>query len=437
MYFCQFLVCIFFNINKGSSMNINLNSINNTTGIWNWQKAVMPRTSFIQDTVSFSANKYPNSKISELKNQTARDFFSELYKKSPEKCDILLNNEEIRDCCNSNCQLFFDDYQSLHSDAIDVIRSSIDKLDEKEIEYVILSLRERLSANGENLFNGMVLYSNDKDAYEYIINSPKHIDPYVYSSGYSRDLCKYICGLSPDIVSGLSYSTIKEIEKGNIQDFNYSAYTSDSDAFLSKPDEVEKMSNFLKENKCENDFTVYRGEKSTWMFDSVPLDDKSLEREIRLMVMLNPKSRKIQVFPNNHKYANFSTQSMYDYFKGKESLTLADAMLVAQFGSSRYINKILNRINSAKIEDSSFKSYTLDKNFAEYWAKSKAGECREDMVSMLSKATICKGNEVGYATRSSQYEFILNNNPKQLTFSNASYDKETNMFYFETQVRVI
>ena len=59
------------------------------------------------------------------------------------------------------------------------------------------------------------------------------------------------------------------------------------------------------------------------------------------------------------------------------------------------------------------------------------------MVSMLSKATICKGNEVGYATRSSQYEFILNNNPKQLTFSNASYDKETNMFYFETQVRVI
>ena len=416
-------------------MKISLNNVNNILNTSNRQRTVILNKDLNGDTVSFSANKYPNSKISDLKNQTARDFFSELYKKSPEKCDILLGNEEIIECCNSDYQFFSDDSQLLYSDAVDAIRSSIDKLDEEELEYVISSLSERLSANGRSLFSGMVLFSNDKEAYEYIINSPKCEDPYVYSSGYSSDLCKYICGLSPDIVSVLSYSTIREIEKGNIQDFNYSVYTSDSDTFLSKPDEVEKMSNFLRENKCENDFVVYRGEKSTWMFDSIPIDDKSMEREIRLMVLLNPKSRKIKVFPNNHKYSNYNMQSMYDYFKGKESLTLADAMLVAQFGSSKYINKVLAKINNAKIQDCSFKSYTLDKNFAKNWAKNKDGRNRDDMVSVLTKATICKGNEVGYAARSNQYEFIVNNNQKQLTFSNASYDKEKNIFYFDSQVK--
>lgn len=416
-------------------MKISLNNIQNTLSTNNRQRTVILNKDLNGDTVSFSANQYLHSKISELKNQTARDFFSELYKKSPEKCDILLNNEEIRECCNSDYQFFSDESQLLYSDAIDVIKSSIDKLNEKELEYVISSLSERLSANGRSLFSGMVLFSSDKDAYEYIINSTKHVDPYVYSSGYSKDLCKYICGLSPDIVSGLSYSTIREIEKGNIQDFNYSEYTSDSDTFLSKPDEVEKMSNFLRENKCEDDFIVYRGEKSTWMFDSIPLDDKSMEREIRLMVFLNPKSRKIKVFPNNHKYANYNMQSMYDYFKEKESLTLADAMLVAQFGSSKYINKVLDKINNAKIQDCNFKSYTLDKNFAKNWAQNKDGRNRADMVSILTTATICKGNEVGYATRSSQYEFILNNNPKQLTYSNAYYDRDNNMFYIDSQVK--
>lgn len=416
-------------------MKISLNNIQNTLSTNNRQRTVILNKDLNGDTVSFSANQYLHSKISELKNQTARDFFSELYKKSPEKCDILLNNEEIRECCNSDYQFFSDESQLLYSDAIDVIKSSIDKLNEKELEYVISSLSERLSANGRSLFSGMVLFSSDKDAYEYIINSTKHVDTYVYSSGYSKDLCKYICELSPDIVSGLSYSTIREIEKGNIQDFNYSEYTSDSDTFLSKPDEVEKMSNFLRENKCEDDFIVYRGEKSTWMFDSIPLDDKSMEREIRLMVFLNPKFRKIKVFPNNHKYANYNMQSMYDYFKEKESLTLADAMLVAQFGSSKYINKVLDKINNAKIQDCNFKSYTLDKNFAKNWAQNKDGRNRADMVSILTTATICKGNEVGYATRSKQYEFILNNNPKQLTFSNASYDKEKNIFYLDSQVK--
>ena len=417
-------------------MKINSNNIGKISNTNIGQRTVFLKKELNGDTVSFCSNKYPNPEISDLENQTARNFFSELYEKSPEKCEILLNNQAIRKCCNSNYQLFSDDYSILYVDTIDEIKRSIDKLDKKDIEYVISSLEERIPEKGEHLFSGIVLYSNDKDAYEYILNSPQHADPYVYASGYSKDLCKYILGLSPDIVSGLSYSTIKEIEKGNIQDFDYSAYTSDSDTFLSKPDEVEKMSDFLKENKCENDFVVYRGDKSTWMFDSIPLNDKSLEREIRLMVFLNPKSRKINVFPNNHKYANFSMQSMYDYFKGKKSLTLADAMLVAQFGSSGYINKILERINNAKIQDNNFKSYTLDKNFAKNWAKNKDGQNRDDMVSILSTATICKGNEVGYATRSKQHEFILNNNPKELTFSNASYDKNNNMFYIDTKVSV-
>ena len=50
-----------------------------------------------------------------------------------------------------------------------------------------------------------------------------------------------------DAFSKLEKDLNTEIEKGNIQDFNYSEYTSDSDTFLSKPNEVAKMSNFLRD----------------------------------------------------------------------------------------------------------------------------------------------------------------------------------------------
>lgn len=90
-------------------MKISLNNIQNTLSTNNRQRTVILNKDLNGDTVSFSANQYLHSKISELKNQTARDFFSELYKKSPEKCDILLNNEEIRECCNSDYQFFSDE----------------------------------------------------------------------------------------------------------------------------------------------------------------------------------------------------------------------------------------------------------------------------------------------------------------------------------------
>jgi len=417
-------------------MNVNFNGINLVSSNMLSARTNSPRFYLNnKDTVSFSGTISSNAQINELKNEKAKQFFSQLYEKSPEKCKVLLGNEEINEYCNTNYGFFSDEYGTLNKENLEVLTSSLDKLSPDDIKYVISSLSGRLDATAEHLLTAMVLYSNNTEVYEYVLNSPKIKESVVYSSGYSKDLCRYICNLEPRIVDCLSLNSIREIQKANAKNFDYSKYTSSSNSFLTKSDESDKMSAFLEQNVCEGSFIAYRGEKSSWMFDSIPLEDKMLEKRIRLMAFLNPKSRKIKVFPNNHKYDNSPEESIYDYINKKKNLTLADAMLVAQFGDKRYINLITDKINNAIVTDSHFKSFTIDKKFASRWARTKNGKMDSNMLSMISKTVIAEGNEVGYDSRSGQFEFIVNNNNKEMTFSNARYDRDTNTFYFDSVLK--
>lgn len=122
---------------------------------------------------------------------------------------------------------------------------------------------------------------------------------------------------------------------------------------------------------------------------------------------------------------------------GKKDLTLADAMLVCKYADNNFIKKVLNAINSAQIQDDRFKSYTLSEKFAKHWAKDKDFCDDENMLSMVTRANIKKGNQVGYSSKSGQFEFILNNNNKKITFANAQYDKANNAFVFDSEIEAI
>lgn len=385
---------------------------------------------------SKNAHLQNKEKISELKNKAAIGFFEELNLKSPEKCSLLLNNENIVKYSNLNYGIFNDSFDSCNTENIQILKNAIDSIDLKGMDDVINSLSEREeNPTASSIINGIILYSNSPKAFEYVVHSPKVKEKIVFSSGYSKDLCEYVLQrLEPEIVNEISYNSLREIEKGNEENYNYSLYTIDSDSFQLYPKQVERMRNHLSQCVSQGDFTAYRGERSSWVFESVPID-KSLQRRIKIMTFLNPKSRKDLIFPNRQKYMDSPKQTIYDYISHKkEDLTLADAMLVAKYGDKKYIDYVLEKIKSASVQDEKFKSFTLNKKFANNWAETKGASDNDNMVSVITKTNIKKGNQVAYYAKSCQHEFIVNDNLKTMTFSNAKFDKETNTFYVDSQI---
>ncbi|MBE7706409.1 MAG: hypothetical protein E7Z91_04110 [Cyanobacteria bacterium SIG30] len=387
--------------------------------------------------VSNNFTTHQNS-FSDVKNQLAQIFLKEISLTSPEKCEILLDNENIKNCLNSNCGIFSDEFEFIHTEDLKTIKKAITKLSEDDINYVLTSLSDKYQEeiDGDDLMTALVIYSKDKECYEYMLNSPVQSENIVHSSGYTKDLCKYICQLPPSIAQNISYNTAIEIDKELQKGDKYYDYTSNSDSYKSGSQKAKELNELLSQNLCQGDFSVYRGEKSSWMFDNIPIDAK-MAKKVRTLAFISPKSRKDLVYQNNNCYSNTPDENIYDYIKNKKDLTLADAMLVCKYANSGFIEKVLDKINSAEIIDNNFKSFTLSENFAKDWARKKNFCDDKNMLSMVSKTTIKKGNQIGYSSKSGQFEFILNNNDKKMTFSNAKYDKETNTFTFDSDIEAV
>ena len=264
-------------------------------------------------TLSFgNISSLNKGRISGLKNQKAIEFFSELNLKSPEKCSVLLSDDKFLEYYSHNLGIFSDEYNSIHTKDIQAFKNAVDNLDAKSIEEATNLLYQRKSKLFNDLVNGIILYSNDKKALEYIIHSPVIKENIIYASGFSADSYKYIlCNSTPEAVDTIKCNSVIEIEKGIKNNFDYSGYTSDSDYF-SQPKEIEKMRSHLEQCIADGDFIAYRGEKSSWVFDSIPID-KKMQKQIRLMTFLNPKSRKDLVFPNNQKYSDSAKECIFDY----------------------------------------------------------------------------------------------------------------------------
>ena len=115
-------------------------------------------------------------------------------------------------------------------------------------------------------------------------------------------------------------------------------------------------------------------------------------------------------------------------------MTLADAMQVAKYGDETFLKEVIDRIQKSKVIDKRFKSYTFDKGMASSWRYKHSG----DNTTIVQNATVKKGTQGGYCSdNNGQYEVILNNTPKELTFPSIQYDKDTDTFVLDTIVQNI
>lgn len=401
---------------------------NNTAAVNNMQLR--------QDTVSFGNG----SVISSLAQKNFREFCEDLYRQVPEKCQILLNNKSVRSYLDGNTGCFSDEYAIIKRENMEAFKNAVEKTSSDDMRKIMSSVEavrphEADYTKGQLIAKALILHGNDKAAYDYIIKSPAVYQEYVCSSGYSPDLFLCIGNYPERVVDNMSLGTVKEIEKGIKHNYYYGEYTGNSDYFSRNEKKRKELSEFLSSQKLDDDITAYRGERSTWMFESVPVD-KSLAKQVRLLAFLNPDSRKTKIFPNAHMYSSEQTQSIYDYLKSKDELSLADAMLVAKYGNGRFIKRLTEEINNAGIQDASFKSFTLDKNFASNWANNYG---HITSPTIVSKTVMKKGTQAGYDAHSGgrQFEFVMNDNLKNMTFSNARYDKATNTFYMDSNVSAV
>ncbi len=385
-----------------------------------------------KDTVSFSGN------ISNSENTTAVDEFLNAVKNdSQEKFEFLKQNQNIINYLNKQYDEsdFWFEYRKPNLEAI---KTAIKNTNTEDLEKISSQISERYNDYNkekiaENILNAYCIYSNDPNAYEYIISSEQIQENVHYSSGYTKDICDYIMNLPIEVIKNLTLAEVKEIQKGNFEDYDYSAYTTNSDNF--KEEDAQKMREFLSSQKTENDIHAYRTEKSTWIFEQIPID-KSLERQTRLISFFNQKSRQEKIAADNKKYQCEFDENIYDYINSKKTLTLADAMLVTKYADKNYAKTICNLIEKSKIKDNRFKSYTLSKNFAEQWAAFD-GNNQYNSTAMITNANIKAGSQARYCARSGQYEVILNDKEKEITFSNVQYDKEKNIFYFDSEVKML
>lgn len=212
-------------------------------------------------------------------------------------------------------------------------------------------------------------------------------------------------------------------------------YIDNSDTFVKNKNAVQELSKGLSKCKLSTDVLLYRGDKSVGMFDSVNIDNK-LQNQIKQLLDANKdKAQQMRITPYDGLYFYGPSTNLYDFLMSKESLTLADAMQVAKFGDEKFVNEIINRIQDSKVIDKRFKSFSFDKGMAFSWRGIHSG----DNTTIVHNATIKKGTEGGYnnTTANAQYEVILNNTPKEMSFNRATYNKENDTFELDTIIQNI
>ena len=211
-------------------------------------------------------------------------------------------------------------------------------------------------------------------------------------------------------------------------------YVEDSDHFMRYEKAVSELSKDLSKCRLSTDVELYRGDKTVGMFDSIGID-KNFEKQIRKLLNKNKKrAKKMKITTYDGRYNCEPSTNLYDFLSSKETLTLADAMQAAKFGDEKFLNEVVAAIRKAKVTDTRFKSYSFDKGMAAGWREIHTG----DNTTIIQNATIKKGTQGGYHQGdNAQYEVVLNNTPKEMTFQDVVYDKETDTFVLGTTVQNI
>ena len=269
------------------------------------------------------------------------------------------------------------------------------------------------------------LYLHDKAGYEYLLNSEALLYGFVMEKAFVES-------------NPFGLNELKEIEKAckaNTKHYEpLRQYISNSDSF----DKADKLSEFISQFKTDNDITVYRGGRDSGIFTNVSIKGSSLAKMTReINEKKQEETKKVKIMTNSTKYHKNSTSRvvLYDYITCNENLTLADAMLMAQFGNDEFIEALLDEIKGTEITDERFKSTSFSEQFVDYWQQAANNK---ESTTRKEKLTIKKGTEGVYDSSGTfQAEFILNNKPKLFRYTNANYDRASNKFILEATVENI
>lgn len=269
----------------------------------------------------------------------------------------------------------------------------------------------------------------DENAYNYMLHSDYLMKNFLK---YPQLFCEtYSC------IKDMNIYTLKEIAKG-LNSRLISDYVKCSDIFQKDSHKVEKLQKLLSAHKTEGDIIVKRGERTVGMFDKIELKDKLLTTEIKITNLFKrnkTKNDKFTGFKKSYLVSEFDgNMNIYEHIKNKKKLSLADAMLIMPYLSSRAKTKILKLINGQTIRetDGKFKSTTFSDIFPFDWTAHCWGDGTPKSC-IIHKIKIKKGTEGMYiGDTNGQFEFVINNKGKNIKVTDVKYDENSNIFFIES-----
>ena len=279
----------------------------------------------------------------------------------------------------------------------------------------------------EHYMNMLIMKKYNPKTYEYMMSNQRDL---VIEWGSS-----FGCTPSSSMLKKITPEQIQVMRKDSLTGIKQlGLYVESSDRFANNPTAVKELSEALSKYKISTDVNLYRGDKTVGMFDSIVVD-KNLEKQIRQLLETNKqKAQNTKITEYTGRYNCSPTTNLYDFLSSKETLTLADAMQVAKYGDDAFLKEVVNRIQNSRIVDTRFKSYSFDKGMASGWKSRNAG----GNTTILQNALVKKGTQGGYKPdNNGQFEVILNNAPKEMTFPKVTYNKKTDTFELNTVVQNI
>lgn len=285
------------------------------------------------------------------------------------------------------------------------------------------------------LKNLVDLYVNDKAAYEYVMKSDILFGRFFYNHT-TTSLCTASC------LDNLTVGTLKSIEsilKKSDKTVEY--YVEDSTKIYSNEKATKLLSKLISSKRTSHVLTALRSERNVGMFNDIVVD-KELTRCIKFInKIMKMKTSNVKTYQYSTNFWDDSVkkQSLYEYIENAEELTLADAMEIAKFSDEKTLNMIFDAIKDVKVVDSRFKSLTLSKDFAESWVGARYDNTSS--AKIIQKMKVMPNTEAIYIDDldypNGQFEIILNNKNKQISFQKVTFDKKKNIFYLESQIEQI
>ncbi len=380
-----------------------------------------------------------------------RKFLTELYSAGVEKFDYIYNHKYFNGGCPYFCdEAFVEVVKRMPEKELKKTFDEISQLYETlpKVSYDYDKVTKELIYQAQipkatNLAQLTILKAHNKEAYEYVM---KHQNKELVSCL----LQTFEEGLNGSALETLTVAQIKQIEGSgrkcllnfkNPEDVKIanlgrsaeSRYVDSSDLFYRHPEDITNLQNYLSKTIITEPFTAFRAEKDTGMFASVVLD-KSMTRKVKLLVLKNIfKAKKVKVHDYNGTFDNFKYTDLFSHIMNSKELTLADAMQVAKYGGEKFRSQIIDLIKQSQIPDERFKSLTFDGGFAKEWVCTQDGHTK-----ILQNMQVSKGLHGKYSSSDNrQAEFILNNDPKVMSFQDVKYDPNYDVFYVDSTISAV